>query len=335
MNKELVKLCVDTVKNPSVVQNFSKGLNPSDVIRQEFFELLGTDKPTYKDMRRHKAQVFEILEEVLDQTVINGVNEDDFFMQFAETRNLALGDTVEFYVPDNSLLVASELSGNHWDISRQKLDVGESFSVKTRSFGMAVYADFMQFLAGRVDFAQLVAKVAQAIQNKISQEVATSFAAASGYLPTEFKATGTYVEDKLMDIVGHVEAATGTTPMVVGSRKALAKVTAGANVALFSDNMKNELNKTGRIGTYNGLTLVQLPQVHKANTFEFAYDDNQLLVLPSTDNTPIKLVFEGTSMIKEISDGTDNMDMSLEYKFLTKFGVEVIFNTLYGSYKLS
>jgi len=335
MKPELVKLCVDTVKNPSIVQNFSKGLNPSDVIRKEFFEILGTEKPTYKDLRKHKVEVFEILEEVLDQTVINGVNEDDFFMQFAETRNVALGDALEFYVPDNSLLVASELAGNHWDISRQKLDVGQAFTVKTRSFGLAVYADFMQFLAGRVDFAELVAKVAKAIKNRIAQEVAASFAAASGYLPTEFKATGTYQEATLMEIVGHVEAATGSTPMVVGTRKALAKVTSGANTQLFSDNMKDQLNQTGRMSIYNGLTLVQLPQVHKANTFEFAYDDNKLLVLPANDNKPVKLVFEGESLVKEVSDGAENMDMSLEYKFLTRFGAQVVFNTLYGSYTLS
>ncbi|AZV43719.1 hypothetical protein BAOM_3110 [Peribacillus asahii] len=332
MNKELVKLCVDTVKNPSIVQNFSKGLNPSDVIRKEFFEILGTEKPTYKDLRKHKVEVFEILEEVLDQTVINGVNEDDFFMQFAETRNVALGDQLEFYVPDNSLLVASELAGNHWDITRQKLDVGQSFTVKTRSFGMAVYADFMQFLAGRVDFAELVAKVAKAIQNKIAQEVAASFAAGAGYLPTEFKATGSYSEGTLMDIVGHVEAATGATPMVVGTRKALAKVTAGANL---SESMKDQLNQTGHLSVYNGLVLVQLPTVHKANTFEFAYDDNKLLVLPANDAKPVKLVFEGDSLVKEVSDGTQNMDMSLEYKFLTRFGVQVVFNTLYGSYTIT
>lgn len=335
MKAELVKLCVDTVKNPSIVQNFSKGLNPSDVIRKEFFEILGTEKPSYKDLRKHKVEVFEILEEVLDQTVINGVNEDEFFMQFAETRNVALGDQIEFYVPDNSLLVASELAGNHWDISRQKLDVGQSANVKTRSFGLAVYADFMQFLAGRVDFAELVAKVAKAIQNKIAQEVAASFAAGAGYLPSEFKATGTYSEDTLMEIVGHVEAATGSTPMVVGTRKALAKVTAGANAQLFSDNMKDQLNQNGRISVYNGLTLVQLPTVHKANTFEFAYDDSKLLVLPSNDVKPVKIVFEGESLVQEVSDGTQNMDMSLEYKFLTKFGTAVIFNTLYGSYTLS
>jgi hypothetical protein len=326
---------VDTVKSPTLVQNYSKGVNVDEAIRNEFFELMGTDKPTYKDLRRHSVAVFEIIEEILDQTVINGVNEDDFFMKFADVRNLALGDQNEFYVPDNTLLVASKLSGNHWDITRQKLDVGASFSVKTEAFGLGVYTEFFQFLTGRVDFAGLVSKVQRAIKDKIAQEVAASFSAGSGYLPTQFKATGTYDESKLMDVIGHVEAASGTTPVVVGTRKGLAKITAGSNAALYSDQMKNELNSTGRISVYNGINMVQLPTVHKANTFEFAYDDNKLLVLPSTDVRPVKLVFEGDSMVKEVSDGLSNQDMSLEYKFLTRFGTQIVFNTLYGDYTLA
>lgn len=334
MNQDLVKLCVDTVRNR--VQNYGKSTEQaSEVIRKAFSEIMGTDKPTYKDVRRHKEAVFEILEEVLANTVINGVNEDEFFMQFADVRNVALGDSLEFYVEDNSLLVASELAGNHWNITRQKLDAGNAFTVKTKAFGLAVYADFMAFMAGRVDFPALVAKVARAIQDKLYQEVAASFASASTYLPAEFKATGTYTEDQLIDIASHVEAASGTAPIIVGTRKALAKVTAGLDAAYMSDRTKDQLNNTGRVTVYNGLTLVQLPTVHKANSFEFAYNDNQLLILPSGDNKPVKVVYEGDAIVKEVSDGLTNMDMSLEYKFMTKFGTELVFNTLFGVYNLA
>lgn len=332
MKKELVKLCVDTVNNR--VQNFSAH-QADEAIRKAFFEILGTDKPSYKEMRRHGIQVFEIIEEVLSQTIINGVNENDFFIQFAEVRNLASGDTVEFYVEDNSMLVASELTNSGWDISRQKLDVGQSFPVKTRAFGLAVYTDFLTFLAGRVDFASLVAKVAKAMNELISQQVATSFYAASAYLPSEFKATGTYSEEALMDVVAHVEASTGSTPVIVGTRKALSKIIGAVPAGNYSENMKNKMYTDGALEYINGVPMVQLPVVHKANTFDFAYDDNKLLILPLTDNKPIKLVFEGESMVKEVSDGTSNMDMSLEYKFITKLGTAVVFSTLYGEYSLS
>lgn len=335
-NKQaLVKLCVDSVMNPTQVAHFSKGADVDTAIRNQFYELMGTDKPTMKDIRKHKIAIFEILEEVLTETYKNGINEDEFFMQFAEVRNIALGDAQEFYIEDDAVLVVSEHAGSHWNINRQKLEGGKSFTVKTKAYAIAVYGDFFLFATGRLSFAKLVSKVAEAIQLKIYEEVAMSFSNAVTKLPTELTATGTYDEAKLQELVAHVEAVTGSPAIVVGTRQALAKVTAGLNVSYYSDSMKNELARTGRIANVNGLTLVQLPQVHKQNTFEFAYDDNQLLVLPQNNDRFIKIVFEGEDYMKEVTDETVNMDMSLEYKFITRFGVSTIFSTLFGVYTLS
>lgn len=333
----LVKLCVDSVMNPTQVQHFAKGADVDATIRRQFFDLMGTEKPTMKDIRRHKTEIFEILEEVLTETYKKGINEDEFFMQFAEIRNIALGDAQEFYIEDDAVLVVSEHAGSHWDITRQKLEGGASFTVKTKAYAIGVYGDFFLFATGRLSFAKLVSKVAEAIQNKIYSEVAMSFANAVTKLPTEFTATGTYDEIKLQALVAHVEAVTGSPAVVVGTRQALAKVTAGLNVTYYSDAMKNELAKTGRIANVNGLTLVQLPTVHKQNTFEFAYDDNQLLVLPQggVSDRFIKIVFEGEDYMKEVSDELGNVDMSIEYKFMTRFGVNAIFSTLFGVYTLS
>ena len=46
------------------------------------------------------------------------------------------GDTNEFYVPDDSILTVSELSGNHHDIVRQRLAEGSTFRVKTSWYGV-------------------------------------------------------------------------------------------------------------------------------------------------------------------------------------------------------
>lgn len=334
-NTELVTLCVDVVKNPARVQQFSKGKDADTAIREKFFEIMGTDKPSKKDIRRHEVAIFEIIEDVLTETYLNGVNEDEFFMRFAEVKNLKLGDQNEFFVEDDAVLYVSEHAGNHWNISKQKLEGGVPFRVKTKSFAAAVYGDFHLFITGRLSFAKLVSKVAQAIQNKIYSEVSASFAAATAQLPAAFKATGAYDQAELVEIVAHVEAATGSQPLVIGTRQALDKVTAGLNVALYSDAMKNELANTGRVANVNGMTLVQLPNVHKSNTFDFAYDPNKLFILPANDERFIKLVFEGDDEVKEIADNKENEDMTLEYGFITTFGAQVVFSTLFGIYEIT
>lgn len=333
-NAELVKLCVDYVKSPAQVLNFSQGKDVDEVIRGRFFKLMGTEKPTQKDLRRHQVAVFEILEEVLTETYLKGVDENEFFAQFAEVRNIALGDAQEFYIEDDGVVIVSEHAGNNWNIHRQKLEGGTSFNVKTKSYSAGVYGDFFQFLTGRLSFGKLIDKVGQGIQRKINSEVAASFADAADKLPSVFQATGSYDEATLLDIVSHVEAASGGA-YVVGTKKALAKVTAGADYGTFTEGMKAELHNNGRITHYNGMTLVELPAVHKAGSFDFAYDDDQLLILPATNIKPIKLVFEGDSMVREVNDNTANMDMSFDYRFLTRFGTSVIFDALYGHYKFS
>src|SRR6185312_10476577 len=123
-NTELIKLCVDVVKNPTQVQNYSKGKDVDSVIRGKFFEIMGTENPTKKDIRRHEVAIFEILEEVLTETYLKGVEEDAFFSRFAEVRNLALGDTQEFYIEDDGVVIVSEHAGNNWNIDRQKIEGG-------------------------------------------------------------------------------------------------------------------------------------------------------------------------------------------------------------------
>lgn len=331
---ELATLCVDVIKNPTQVQQFSNGKDIDTQIRKAFFEIMGTDKPTGKDIRRHEVAIYEILEEVLTETYLKSVEEDEFFQRFAETKNLALGDTLEFYAEDDSVLFVSEHAGNHWNITRQKLEGGVSFPVKTKAFAAAVYGDFERFITGRSTFATLIAKVGQAIQNKIYSEVAASFASATANLPAAFKATGVYAEDELLEVVSHVEAASGSNAVIIGTRKGLAKVWGGLDKQLFTEQMKNELHKTGRVADVNGLTLVQLPQVHKANTFEFAYNDAQLLIVPANDERFIKLSFEGEDYIRQTADNKENIDMSYEYKFITKFGTAVVFNNAMGIYDI-
>lgn len=333
-NTELIKLCVDVIKDPAQVQHFSNGKNVDERIRTKFAEAIGVSHPTKKELRKHEVTIYEILEEVLTETYLNVVNEDEFFMRFAETRNLALGDTQEFYVEDDGVLFVSEHSGNHWNISRQKLEGGTSFPIKTKPFAAGVYGDFELFMTGRLTFSKLITKVGEAIQNKIYNEVAASFASATAQLPTEFKKSGAFEEKKLVELVALVEAASGSNPIVLGTRQGLANILEGANIALYTEAMKAELNNTGRISNYKGMTLVQLPAVFKPNTFEFAYDDKQLLVLPANDDRFIKLVFEGEDYIKQVQDNTSHQDMSLEYKFITKFGTAVIFSSLFGKYTL-
>lgn len=331
MSSELVKLCLDSYNGK--VKDFSQG-DSGEVIRKAFVDIIGTDKINYRVFRRNQAQIYEIIEDVLDQLIVDGWKNNKFFERFVETKDLDFGDRNEFYVEDKSLLTVSKFSGNHWDIRRQKLDIGETFSVNTSMYGVKIYTDFARFIAGRIDWVNFINKVKISFENKINGEVYTSFMNASNYLPAEFKETGTFSENKMLEICGHVSASCGNTPItIIGTRTGLNKMTGTISTDWVSEDMKNAKNLQGMVSHWNGIQCMPIQNVHKANTFDFELDDNKLLIVP-TNTKPIKLVNEGDSLIKEVSDGKTNMDMSLEYEYQKKMGIGVIFNTMYGAFTM-
>jgi hypothetical protein len=335
MNHTLVKLCVDAAKG-QVASNFTS-VQASEAIRKEFVEIMGTDKPDFRTFRKHKNEIFEILEVVLDQLITDGVTSTQFFDQFVEYRDVNLGDANEFYVEDRSVLTISKIAGGHYDLRRQKLNIGDSFTVTTSWYGAKVYTDFLRFLAGRVDWAGLISKIDEAMRLKMAGDIYGAFMGASAYLPAEFKKTGSFTDVAISDLVQHVSTANGYASVVIaGTRNALKKITGSytASSFLLNEGMKDQINQKGIVNVYEGIPLMEIPQVFTPNTFTFALDDSKLLVLPANVK-PIKIVREGQSIIQENSDGGKNMDMSMEYTFMTQYGIAVVFNNAYGVYTLS
>ena len=90
-------------------------------IVEKFRAALGiepTDRPQAikRAIRANKDLVFTLIEETIEEMIITGWMENPFFMQFVETKNLALGDENDFYVEDDSILSVSKVSGNHHNI---------------------------------------------------------------------------------------------------------------------------------------------------------------------------------------------------------------------------
>lgn len=93
----------------------------NDKIVEMFRNVIGVDEKSTKAevrkaIRRNQVAVFEIIEEVINDMLVSGWEQNPFFREYVDVRNLALGDKNEFYVPDNSVLSVMKVSGNHHDI---------------------------------------------------------------------------------------------------------------------------------------------------------------------------------------------------------------------------
>lgn len=313
------------------------------LIRKKFNAILGipddaSRKTIRKAIRRHQVEVFEIMEETLENLLISGWGDNPFFQEYVENKNLADGDANEFYVADDTILTVSRFSGNHHNLTRQKLGHGESFSVTTDWYGIKIYDEFELFQAGRKDFAAMITAVYKAFDQKVNDMIYESFMSADEKLPTDLKHTAKLdatTKDQLVEFVQNLETDTGSEVVIIGTRAALSKIVALSDTAWISDEMKKERNTTGLTGYFEGIKLMVLPQVNEVGTRNKKLDNKKLIMMPMTDNKPIKLVNEGEAYVKQISDGDTNQDMTYEYEFMQKMGVNVVLNQLFGTWTIA
>lgn len=133
-----------TLMENTAAGHFQQGITKDEAnnkIREVMFAVLGVDenadkKEIRKAIRRHKVDVYEVIEEVVPDLLNSGWIDNPWFNQFVDYRNLASGDTNEFYVEDDVILTVAKIAGNHHSMIRQRLGGGESFQVATSWFGV-------------------------------------------------------------------------------------------------------------------------------------------------------------------------------------------------------
>lgn len=332
-NKNIIKLAVDLAKGR--VQNFSNE-DSNETLRRAFVELTqysdSNGRIDRKTFRRNQIEIFEILEEILNETIHEGLANQ--FSDFAEYRNLAWGDQNLFYTPSNDIFRVSMVSDGNGNMRRQRLRDGEDFKVTTETYAIAVGEEFHRFLAKRIDWVEFINLVAESfrrdLEKRIYDAIYQSFQKDYGSTyHTSF--TGAPSEDDLVEMAMHIEARTGEKVAVYGTKLALRKLAPSA----LTDNINDNRNKVGYYGEIAGIQLREIPQAHEyggggmGDNDNFAIDNNFVLLLPESKDKMVKVVNEGDAIIQD-QQGGQSADMMQEYFIANKFGVSVIPSKVFG-----
>jgi len=322
------------------IQGVSKK-EANDKIREVFFQVLDLEqgasrKEIRKAIRRNYVEVFEVIETLVPNLLQTGWQNNPFFEEFVEYRNGNDGDINEFYVEDDTILTVSELSGDHHDIIRQKLGAGETFPVKTSWYGLKIYTEFELFMAGRVDWAKFVQKIYEAMDKKVNAMLYAAIMAA----PAQVTPTGTFTKslqmtaanrETVLQLIDDIQALTGDEVVIMGTRIALSKLSAMADVNYIADADKNERRSLGYVTLWEGVKVAQIPQVFDNNSVTTRLVDNdKLLIMPLGDNKFIKMYDEGDAQIMQVTDPAVNMDMTMEYEYQQKMGIATVINKKFG-----
>ena len=330
MNKDIIKLAVDLAKGK--VQNFS-AQESNDTLRKAFADLMefsveGNGKIDRKTFRKHKVEIFEILEEIINETLHEGLQNQ--FDGFAEYRNLAWGDENLFKTPANNIFRVALVSDGNGNIRRQRLRDGQEFSVSLDTYAIKIGEDFHRFLAGRVDWAEFMAGIAESFKRDLTQRIADAVMASYGKYGATYhtKLTNGITEDDLVTMAMHIEARTGEKVAVYGTKLALRKLAPSQ----ITEAMNISRNAVGYYGEIAGIQLHEIAQSHQYGSDEFAIDNNFIMLLPQNADKMIKVVNEGDAIIQDQQGGTTS-DMMQEYFIANKFGISIITSKAFGFIK--
>lgn len=338
------KICIDTYKNQLQGQTQAQA---NTVIRNKIREVAGLpENPNELQIKRAfkkesvREAIFEILEETLDNTLITGWANDPWFRQSVEFKTMVLGTKNSFYIKaDDMILNISKISGGHHNIERQRLNKGSEISVKTATYGAKVYMEMSRFLQGVEDWNELIDAISRAFTIQVNRMIHNQVMGAVKQLPVQTKwnrkgLANTANKKNFKELIADVKRATGSTAVIMGTEVALGELAGFGDVNWISEAAKNDIYTMGRLGNFEGTTIVELPNPFEYND-ETAYleADNQVIIMPGNIDKFVKFYYEGADEIVEHSEIADNGDDTKDYEFKTTMGVETITNRRFGVWK--
>ena len=316
---QLMKVVAKADRTAPVSYSFNGESFSYDALNDTLRTELNAYADTYAKYRENKNMIFSLIEETLDDVLPKKVSAA--YDQFAETQTFAQGDKPIFKRKTNSRTRAKQfitrvgLAGIYEVF---KLGANEeTFEVRTSAIGGAAQIGFEEFLDGRVDFAEVLAIVMEGMDELVYHEVGEALKASVNQLPAANRVATNGFDEAAFDRLLTVAAAYGDPTIYCTYEFAVRMIPQEA--WRYTDAMKDELWRTGRLANYKGKNVVILPQgfTDETNTTK-VIDPGYCYILPSgADSKPVKIAFEGSTIVDEYV----NRDRSREVQVYKKVGV--------------
>lgn len=287
----------------------------NETLRREMNEIAGN----YQLYRENKNLVFSLIEETLDDVLPKKVEKQ--YEQFAEVKTFAQGDKPIFKRKLSARNRAKQfitrvgLAGVYEVF---KLGAAEEvFEVRTSAIGGAAQIGLEEFLDGRADFAELTEVIMTGMDDLIYHEIGEALKGAVSQLPPANRIVAAGFDEAAFDRLLTVAAAYGEPTIYCTYEFAVKMIPQEA--WRYTEAMKDELWRTGRLASYKGKRVIILEQgfVDETNTTK-VIDPGFCYIIPNgADSKPVKIAFEGQTLVDE----RPNYDWSREIQVYKKVGV--------------
>lgn len=319
-NNEILQVCVDTVKGRA--DKFS-AKQTSDEIINALVEMNHDTKLSARTFIPGNP-VFELIQDLIPVIIEEGIKEStNPLFNYVDYRNLKNGDSQEFYVEGKPEFIVATTASGIRSVRRQRISGGNTIAIPTQMKMVRVYENLGRLMANRIDFNTFVDGVSSAYTNLITGEAIAELkgiTTATAGLNSTYVKSGSLTETALLEMVDHVEAATGKRAAILGTRAAI-RLKLG-NAVTTSAEINTDLYNQGFVGRVSGVPTIGLPQAHDPGTDNFLLPNDALWIIASDDKF-IKVVDEGEGLLIE-RDAADNADLTREYIYGQAMGVGTV-----------
>lgn len=327
---KLIELGIAAATKENIPAEYSL-TDVNETLREEL-----KDFNNYSYYRAHKNVLFQLIEEIANVVVPKNVIAQ--FGAFAEVQQVNVGEKIVFKQRTGVnrgkrfVTVAGE-----YGTYRTFIVDSRDITMSPRVYAGAAILELGDFLAGRVDMAELMDIIIEGLSDSIYKEVQGALKAAINAedRPAANKATAAGFDAAQFDKLINTVSAYGDSVSIYCTRAFASTLcnmpgwaaTAHPMTALSDyDEVKNK----GYVGRYKGCDVVLLSQsfADEANSINVV-DEQYAYIIPAGKEKPVKIGIEGGTLIDEqrLQDG------SIEIQAQHMFDVAVVANNNWAVYR--
>lgn len=309
-------------KNPSGKYSFNGQEVSYDALNKTLAanmrELTHTDGQfdLYK-YQENKNTIYSLLAQTLQDVMPKNVLET--YGMFADVQTIAQGDSLVFRKKIGAqrakqFVTRVALAGRYEVFEL----ADESFTIQTTAYGGAARIGIEEFLDGRVQWSDYLDIVNEGMAEAVYKEIAKALNSAIARFPATNKVSSAGFDEAQFDRLIQTVAIYGSPVIYCTLEAAMTLLPANDWI---SDNMKDQRWNQGYFTNYKGTPVVVLPQSFTDETNATkVIDPSYIYIFPTNGQKPVKIVFEGQTLVKDF----ENRDWSTELQTYQKFGVGVI-----------
>ena len=324
--KELKELALHAARGTAPAEYTAS--NVDEALRGELAQMCSS----INNFMRNRYDIYDIIIETADEIVPTKVI--DVMGSFAEIKSVPQGQKAIFkrgLIGRNrakKFLTQVGLSGVYETF---RLD-NETFELGGHAIGGAAAIDFERFLDGAENMADLMDIVTEGLTDAVFGEVQKLLVEAAGKMTTGSNkaSTATFEADKMVKLVNTVKAYGGSAVIFAAPEFIAAMGPDAIAPNTYHDDDIDAIHKTGKIKIFRGTPVVEIPQSYtdESNT-ETVIDPKYAYVLPSGKEKVVKVVFEGNTQVRDLT----NADGSMEIHTYKKMGAAILTYHNWGIYE--